>query len=359
VRAARPIAAASANGQASSAAPAARAGDLLRVEQLRTSFYTYEGVVYAVDGVDLVVPDGGALGLVGESGSGKSVTALSVMGLIDPPGQVEEGSRIVFDGVELTALDEKARSKIRGKQISMIFQDPMSSLNPVFSVGDQIAEAIRIHTGATKRGARDRAVEMLHVVGIPSAASRVDDYPHQFSGGMRQRVMIAMALSCQPKLLIADEPTTALDVTVQAQILELIAELKEQFGMALLLITHDFAVVAQVAEMVAVMYGGRIVEQGLVDEVLGQPLHPYTRALLRSVPRFGMTYKNPLQAIPGSVPSPMAWPQGCRFAPRCDAAFDRCDTDDPPLLRSGERAVACWLHETASRPTAAAEAPPT
>ena len=240
-------------------------------------------------------------------------------------------------------------AKIRGNEISMIFQEPMTSLNPVFTVGNQIAEAVRLHQGVGKTEAEERAVEMMRLVGIPSAEKRVHDYPHQMSGGMRQRVMIGMALSCNPKLLIADEPTTALDVTVQAQILELMKELREKLGMAILLITHDLGVVAEMVDEVAVMYGGRIVERGPVTEIFASPQHPYTEALLRSIPLLGMRYTTPLKAIRGMVPSPLDWPAGCRFAPRCDYAFERCETELPPLFRVERQESACWLCESGRR----------
>jgi oligopeptide/dipeptide ABC transporter ATP-binding protein len=329
--------------------------ELLRVEGLRTWFYTHGGVIRAVDGVDFSIAEGSALGVVGESGSGKSVTALSIMRLVDPPGRLEPGSRISFGGRDLASIDERAMSDIRGNEISMIFQEPMTSLNPVFRCGEQIAEAVRLHQGVGDREARDRAIEMMRLVGIPSPEKRVDDYPHQLSGGMRQRVMIAMALSCNPKLLIADEPTTALDVTVQAQILELMKELRERLGMSILLITHDLGVIAEMVDEVAVMYAGRIVERGPVREIFASPQHPYTEALLRSIPLLGMRYSQPLKAISGMVPSPLDWPAGCRFAPRCDYAFDRCATDDPPLLPVGEQQSACWLCEKGRRATAPPE----
>ncbi len=323
--------------------------ELLSVANLRTGFHTHGGVIRAVDGVDFAIEKGGALGVVGESGSGKSVTALSIMRLIDLPGRVEQGSNIVFEGRELATLDEDEMAKIRGNEISMIFQEPMTSLNPVFTVGDQIAEAVRLHQHVGKREAQERAIEMMRLVGIPSAEKRIHDYPHQMSGGMRQRVMIGMALSCNPKLLIADEPTTALDVTVQAQILELIKDLREQFGMAILLITHDLGVVAEMVDEVAVMYAGKIVERGPVKEIFASPQHPYTEALLRSMPLLGMRYTTPLQAIRGMVPSPLDWPIGCRFSPRCDYAFERCAEELPPLFEVGAQESACWLCETGPR----------
>jgi oligopeptide/dipeptide ABC transporter ATP-binding protein len=323
--------------------------ELLTVKDLRTSFHTHGGVIRAVDGVDFSIVKGGALGLVGESGSGKSVTALSIMRLIDLPGRIERGSSIMFEGRDLATLPEDAMARIRGNDISMIFQEPMTSLNPVFTVGEQIAESVRLHQGVDKKEADERAVEMMRRVGIPSAAKRVHDYPHQMSGGMRQRVMIGMALSCNPKLLIADEPTTALDVTVQAQILELMKDLREQLGMAILLITHDLGVVAEMVDQVAVMYGGRIVERGPVKEIFASPQHPYTEALLMSIPLLGMRYTTPLKAIRGLVPSPLDWPSGCRFAPRCDYAFERCAQELPPLFEVGAQESACWLCESGPR----------
>ncbi len=323
--------------------------ELLSVANLRTGFHTHGGVIRAVDGVDFTIEKGGTLGVVGESGSGKSVTALSIMRLIDLPGRVEQSSNIVFEGRELATLDEDEMAKIRGNEISMIFQEPMTSLNPVFTVGDQIAEAVRLHQHVGKREAQERAIEMMRLVGIPSAEKRIHDYPHQMSGGMRQRVMIGMALSCNPKLLIADEPTTALDVTVQAQILELMKDLREQFGMAILLITHDLGVVAEMVDEVAVMYAGKIVERGPVKEIFASPQHPYTEALLRSMPLLGMRYTTPLQAIRGMVPSPLDWPIGCRFSPRCDYAFERCAEELPPLFEVGAQESACWLCETGPR----------
>jgi len=316
---------------------------LLEVENLRTWFYTRGGVIRAVDGIDFSIPLGGTLGVVGESGSGKSVTALSVMQLIEAPGRIEEGTKIRLEGEDLAELPEGRMAKIRGNDISMIFQEPMTSLNPVFTVGDQIAEAVKLHQNVGAKEAMDRAVEMMQLVGIPSPAQRVQDYPHQLSGGMRQRVMIAMALSCNPKLLIADEPTTALDVTVQAQILELMKELRERLGMAILLITHDLGVVAEMVDEVAVMYAGRIVERGPVADIFADPQHPYTEALLDSIPLLGMRYSQPLKAIRGVVPSPLEWPPACRFAPRCDYVFAKCLAEDPPLLRVPPQESACWL----------------
>ncbi|HUG64626.1 MAG TPA: ABC transporter ATP-binding protein [Gaiellaceae bacterium] len=328
---------------------------LLEVRGMKTHFFTDEGVVRAVDGIDFHIDKGETLGIVGESGCGKSVTALSIMRLIPtPPGRIVEG-QIMYNGRNLLDLTPSQMRKIRGKEISMIFQEPMTSLNPVFTVGEQIAEAVRLHEDLGGKDAWVKAVEMLRLVGIPSAERRVHDYPHQMSGGMRQRVMIGMALSCNPKLLIADEPTTALDVTVQAQILELMKELRERLGMSILLITHDLGVIAEMVDEVAVMYAGRIVERGPVADVFASPQHPYTEALLHSIPVLGMTYAEPLKAIRGMIPNPLEWPTGCRFAPRCDYAFDRCLTDDPRLLPAGRQESACWLSEHGWRATKHAE----
>jgi oligopeptide/dipeptide ABC transporter ATP-binding protein len=324
-------------------------GPLLDVRNLRTWFHTRAGIVRAVDGIDLALDGGGTLCLVGESGCGKSVTAHSIMGLVDRPGRIMPESRIVFGGQDLVKSTESELRQVRGNEISMIFQEPMTSLNPVFTVGGQIAEAVKLHEEVDGRRAEERALEMMHMVGIPSPERRLRDYPHQMSGGMRQRVMIAMALSCRPRLLIADEPTTALDVTIQAQILELMKGLQERLGMAILLITHDLGVVAEMADQVAVMYAGRVVERGLVAEVFRAPQHPYTEALLHSIPLLGMTQEEPLHVIRGMVPNPLHWPQGCRFAPRCDHAFERCQAEDPPLLTAGSQESACWLCEGGRR----------
>jgi oligopeptide/dipeptide ABC transporter ATP-binding protein len=326
---------------------------LLEVSNLRTWFESPGGAIRAVDGVDFTLGAGRTLGIVGESGSGKSVTALSIMRLVEPPGRIQDGSSIVFGGRELTTLPERQLESIRGSEISMVFQEPMTSLNPVYTVGEQIAESVRIHRGAKGRAARERALEMLELVGIPEAARRLDDYPHQLSGGMRQRVMIGMALACDPKLIIADEPTTALDVTIQAQILELLAEVRQRLGMAILLITHDLGVVAEMCDDVVVMYAGRVVERGPVADVFTTPQHPYTEALLQSIPMLGMTQAEPLRVIRGNVPSPRDWPVGCRFRPRCDYAFDKC-VEQPPLLRVAPQESACWLCEGGRR----AAAPP-
>ena len=321
---------------------------LLEVENLRTSFQTERGTLRAVDGVDFELRRGRTLGVVGESGSGKSVTALSIMRLVDPPGWIDRGSRITFEGRELATVSEAQMEDVRGNEISMIFQEPMTSLNPVFTIGDQITEAIRTHERVGQKEALDRAVEMLELVGIPVARRRARDYPHQMSGGMRQRVMIAMALSCNPKLLIADEPTTALDVTIQAQILELMKDLRDRLEMSIMLITHDLGVVAEMADDVVVMYAGRVVERGPVADVFGSPQHPYTEALLHSIPMLGMTQAEPLKVIRGTVPSPFEWPTGCRFRPRCEYAFEKC-VEDPPLFEVGSQSSACWLCESGRR----------
>jgi peptide/nickel transport system ATP-binding protein len=320
---------------------------LLEIRGLKTHFFTEEGVVRAVDGVDLHIDKGETLGVVGESGCGKTVTALSVMKLIPmPPGKIVAG-QMLYEGRDLVTLPPAQMRKVRGKEISMVFQEPMTSLNPVFTIGEQIAEAVRLHEGLGRRAAMDKTVEMLKLVHIPNPERRVKEYPHQLSGGMRQRVMIAMALSCNPKLLIADEPTTALDVTIQAQILELLNELKAKLGMAVLLITHDMGVIAETAQRVMVMYAGKVVEEASVKELFKEPLHPYTQGLLRSIPRIdtAATQKKRLEAIPGVVPSLLHLPQGCRFAPRCQFVKPAYTEKEPPLkeVKSGHK-VACWLY---------------
>jgi peptide/nickel transport system ATP-binding protein len=316
---------------------------LLAIENLRTYFHTDAGLARAVDGVSLTVGAGETLGIVGESGCGKSVTALSILRLIRPPGRIEEGSRIVFEGRDLLALDERSIRAVRGNRIAMIFQEPMTALNPVFTVGDQIAEVARIHAHASRRDAWTRAVEMLERVGIPAPAERAREYPHQLSGGMRQRVVIAMALMMKPALVIADEPTTALDVTIQAQILELLASLQQQFGTSILLITHDFGVVAEMASRVVVMYGGEVVEHAPVRELFARAHHPYTEGLLAAMPRLGAD-RDRLKTIPGTVPPPTAWPSGCRFRDRCDVAWERCTLEHPPLYDVGAEHVSrCHL----------------
>ncbi|MGA9835933.1 MAG: ABC transporter ATP-binding protein, partial [Gemmatimonadaceae bacterium] len=309
---------------------------LLAIENLRTYFYTTAGVARAVDGLSLTVAPGETVGVVGESGCGKSVTALSILRLVAPPGRIETGSRIVFEGRDLLGLDERGMRAIRGNRIAMVFQEPMTALNPVFTVGDQVAEVARIHAGASRAAAWKRAVEMLDRVGIPAPDERAREYPHQLSGGMRQRVMIAMALVMQPALLIADEPTTALDVTIQAQILELLTELQNQFGMSVLLITHDLGVVAETASRVVVMYGGEAVEEAPVVDLFAHAHHPYTRGLLAAMPRLG-TSRGRLQTIPGTVPAPTDWPAGCRFRDRCASAWERCEREHPDLSAVGER----------------------
>jgi oligopeptide/dipeptide ABC transporter ATP-binding protein len=319
---------------------------ILKVTDLRTYFHTLDGLVKAVDGVDFEIPRGGRLALVGESGCGKSVTSLSIMRLIDtPPGEIASGE-IMFDGRDLLQLGRAEMQKVRGGEIAMIFQEPMTSLNPVLTIEDQLTEAILLHNKVTKSEAVGVALEALREVGINSPERRLKGYPHEMSGGMRQRVMIAMALACRPKLLIADEPTTALDVTIQRQILDLIKEIQVRTGTALLLITHDLGVVAETVERVAVMYAGRIVETGSVEEVLLHPRHPYTRGLLQSIPSRG-TKGKPLAVIKGVVPNPLRMPPGCKFQPRCPYAFDRC-AEEPELIaiRDG-RATRCWLEDRA------------
>ena len=318
-------------------------GNLIEIRDLQTSFFTGEGELRAVDGVSFAIEEGRTMGLVGESGCGKSVTALSTMQLIPRSAGRIVGGEIRYRGENLLDFDEARMRRVRGNEISMIFQEPMTSLNPVFTVGTQIEEAIVLHQRLSKKDARDKAVEMLRLVRIPDPDSRVDDYPHELSGGMRQRVMIAMALSCNPSLLIADEPTTALDVTIQAQILNLIEELQEQLGMALLLITHDLGVVAEQADDVAIMYAGRIVEHATPEIIFSRPLHPYTVGLLKSIPGYGGIGET-LEAIPGIVPSPLNLPDGCRFSDRCSRVEDRCRIREPELreVEAGHW-VSCFL----------------
>jgi oligopeptide/dipeptide ABC transporter ATP-binding protein len=322
---------------------------LLSVRNLRTWFHTSSGIARAVDGVSFDVMPHETVGVVGESGCGKSVTSLSILRLIDRPGAIEQGSVIEFEGRDLMSLPERQMRTIRGNRISMIFQEPMTSLNPVFTVGDQVAEVARVHTGASKREAWERAVEMLSTVGMPAAAERAKEYPHQLSGGLRQRVMIAMALMMGPALLIADEPTTALDVTIQAQILELLAEMQERMGMSILLITHDLGVIAESATRVLVMYAGQVVEEAPVGLLFSAPHHPYTEGLLAAMPRVGAERER-LAVIPGSVPPPTQWPTGCRFHDRCPFAWERCATEPPPLYRIGEGHVSrCHLADEPER----------
>ena len=318
---------------------------ILETKELQTYFYTSRGTVKAVDGVSFNIKAGETLGIVGESGSGKSVTASSVMRLVpDPPGKIVGGS-INFKGQDILAKSNEEMRKIRGNEISMIFQEPMTSLNPVYTIGDQIAEVIRLHKGLSEKKAIQEAIKMLEKVGIPSPEQRVHEYPHQMSGGMRQRIMIAMALACDPELLIADEPTTALDVTIQAQILDLMNDLKEEFGTAIMLITHDLGVIAEVADRVAVMYGGRVVEQAEIKEIFYNPQHPYTEGLIKSIPRLEGNKKR-LEPIRGTVPDPFNFPKGCKFANRCDYVEDRCLEKEPNLTQSSNtHNVRCFRHE--------------
>ncbi|GLI50524.1 MULTISPECIES: ABC transporter ATP-binding protein [Tepidanaerobacter] len=317
--------------------------NLVEVKNLKTYFFTEDGVVPAVDGVDFSIKEGETLGIVGESGCGKSVTSLSILRLVpSPPGKIVDGE-ILFRGENLLKKSEAEMRKIRGNDISMIFQEPMTSLNPVFTVGEQIAEAIELHQGLDKKQAMDKAVEMLKLVGIPSAEKRVYDFPHQMSGGMRQRVMIAMALSCNPSLLIADEPTTALDVTIQAQILELMKDLKKKLNTSIMLITHDLGVVAEMAENVLVMYAGKVVEYADVRTIFKEPKHPYTIGLMESIPRLDQP-REKLYVIEGTVPNPFDMPKGCRFHPRCPEAKDICVNREPELISSNNHQVSCWKY---------------
>jgi peptide/nickel transport system ATP-binding protein len=323
---------------------------LLLIENLCTRFDTLDGVVTAVDGIDLEVYPGETLGLVGESGCGKSVTALSILRLLRCPPAAIEG-RILFDGRDLLQMDAEAVRSVRGSEISMIFQEPMTSLNPVITIGEQVAEGVRLHKRLTRTESWQRAAEMLQKVQIPSPENRMSQYPHKFSGGMRQRAMIAIALACGPKLILADEPTTALDVTIQAQIMSLMLRLKDELQTAIVLITHDLGIVAEAASRVIVMYAGKIMEEAPVRELFKDPRHPYTRGLLGSVPVIGRS-KRPsrrLQEIPGMVPSPLRMPSGCRFNPRCSQAMPVCCTEPPPMIRLGEhRRVSCWLEAESS-----------
>ncbi len=320
---------------------------LLEVRDLRTWFSVEGGIARAVDGVSFAVARGESVGIVGESGCGKTVTSLSIMGLVpDPPGVVQPGSSIQFDGTEVVGAPEGVLRRLRGNRMAMIFQEPMTSLNPVHTVGRQIAESLVLHRNMGRREARGVAIGLLAEVGISEPERRFDEYPHRLSGGMRQRVMIAMALACEPDLLIADEPTTALDVTIQAQILDLLARLRSERGMALLLITHDLGVVAEVCDRVLVMYAGQVVEAGTVDELFQSPRHPYTRGLLDSIPGAGSGGR--LHPIGGTVPSPTRWPEGCRFHPRCPHAWERCEQEAPPFNHA-TRAARCWLEEEPER----------
>jgi oligopeptide transport system ATP-binding protein len=323
---------------------------LLEVKGLKTRFFTEDGVVHAVNGITYDLEEGDAMGIVGESGCGKSVSVLSVMRLIpQPPGKIV-GGEVLFEGRDMMTMDPEEVRKVRGNKIAMVFQDPMTSLNPVLTIGRQIDEALELHMGMDKHQARQRTVELLEMVGIPEAANRTDDYPHQFSGGMRQRVMIAMALSCNPRILIADEPTTALDVTIQAQIVELVKKLREDIGMAVIWITHDLGVVAGLAEKLIVMYSGYIVERASVKDVYGDPRHPYTIGLLGSLPRLDATRKQRLFSMRGLPPDLIDLQPGCPFAPRCDYVIDRCWEETPPLepVAIGHE-IACWVDVRSSQ----------
>lgn len=328
--------------------PKSRGETLLEVKGLKTHFFTEAGVIPAVAGVDFEVKRGEVLGLVGESGCGKSVTSLSIMGLVGHPGEIVDGE-IIFDGVDLTKLRESEMVHVRGNRISMIFQQPQSCLNPVFTVGDQLGEVLDIHQSMGKAAAEKRAIELLEMVGIPEPTSRVNAFPHELSGGMAQRVMIAMALACVPELLIADEPTTALDVTIQAQILDLMRNLGSRLETSIILITHDLGVVAEMCDRVLVMYAGRIVEEATVEELFQSPAHPYTQALIASTPVLGQAEKE-LQPIPGSVPNLINLPPGCKFAPRCKARVENdlqiCTEEEPHLISiEPNQKVRCWLYE--------------
>ncbi len=307
---------------------------LLELHDLHTFFYTDTGVARSVDGVSFRVNAGETLGVVGESGCGKSVTALSILRLVRPPGRIEAGSEIRFEGRDLLSLGEEEMRRVRGNRIAMVFQEPMTALNPVFTIGDQIAEVARIHAGMSRKEAAAKAVEMLRLVGIPAPEQRADEYPHQLSGGMRQRVVIAMALVMSPALVIADEPTTALDVTIQAQILELLADLTKRLGTSILLITHDLGVVAENCARVVVMYAGEVVEEAATPDLFARAHHPYTEGLLGAMPRVG-GHAERLATIPGTVPPPTAWPDGCRFRERCPYAWERCAAEHPPLYQIG------------------------
>ncbi|HEX8918209.1 MAG TPA: ABC transporter ATP-binding protein [Chloroflexota bacterium] len=316
---------------------------MLQVRDLNTHFRTRDGVVKAVDGVSFEVAPGASVGIVGESGSGKSVTSLSIMRLIDPPGYIVAGE-IIFKGRDLLQLSDEDMRRVRGDGITMVFQEPMSALNPVYTVGDQVAEVIQVHRDVGKRAAMERAVELFKMVGIPAAEQRVRDYPHNMSGGMRQRVVIAMALANDPDLLILDEPTTALDVTIQAQILELVKKLREEVNTGVLLITHDIGVIAEMSEEVIVMYGGKVMERAGVLQLIKDPKHPYTKGLLASIPSLGMKHQR-LNVIAGTVPNPLNMPPGCPFAPRCPSVMDICKTMPELKTLDDGRQVFCWLYE--------------
>lgn len=323
-----------------------RNSSILRIHNLHTHFFTEEGVAKALDGIDLEVEEGGTLGIVGESGCGKSVTALSIMRLIpDPPGKIIKG-KIVFDNKDLLTLSQAEIRKIRGRSISMIFQEPMTSLNPIFTIGDQISEALRLHEGMSKRVSWNKSIEILKMVEIPAAEQKLRAYPHQLSGGMRQRAMIAIALACSPRLIIADEPTTALDVTIQAQVLDLLRRLRKEMGMSMILITHSLGVIAETVEKVAVMYAGCIVEHANVRALFASPKHPYTQGLLESIPRMDVdrSKRNRLKTIPGLVPSLVDVPKGCRFSNRCQYVFDHCAKEPDLFEVESKHFVRCWLH---------------
>ena len=325
---------------------------VLEVTGLKTQFFTQDGVVQAVNGITYELNEGETLGIVGESGCGKSVSVMSLMRLIPmPPGKIV-GGQAIFEGRDLMEIDDDEMRSVRGNKIAMIFQDPMTSLNPVLTIGQQVSEALELHLGMSKSEGRQRTVELMEMVGIPSAADRVDDYPHQFSGGMRQRVMIAMGLSCNPQILIADEPTTALDVTIQAQIVDLVKKLRDEIGMAIIWITHDLGVVAGLADRVAVMYAGFIVEEAPVKDLYGDPRHPYTLGLLQSLPRLDEERGRRLASIEGLPPDLIALPEGCPFYARCDYRVDRCQVDNPPLEPvAPNHKVACWVDVTTANPT--------
>jgi oligopeptide/dipeptide ABC transporter ATP-binding protein len=316
---------------------------MLEVRDLRTYFRTMDGIVKAVDGVSFDIDSGASVGIVGESGSGKSVTSLSIMRLIDPPGWIA-GGQILFQGKDLSKLSDRQMEEIRGDDITMVFQEPTTALNPVYTVGNQVAEVLRVHRNLSRRAARNRVIELFKLVGIAGAERRVDDYPHNLSGGLRQRVMIAMALANEPDLLILDEPTTALDVTIQAQILELVKKLRQEVNTAVLLITHDIGVIAEMSDEVIVMYGGKVMEHGTVLQIIKDPKHPYTKGLLSSIPSIGMK-NHRLNVIAGAVPSPLNLPPGCPFAPRCPYVMDICRTMPALKTLDDGRQVFCWLYE--------------
>ncbi len=325
---------------------------ILDVIDLRTRFHIAEGTVHAVNGVSFHLNQGERVGVVGESGCGKSVTMMSIMRLIPiPPGEIASG-QVFFNGKDLLKIDESEMEEIRGKEIAMVFQDPMTAFNPVLSVGRQLGEPLRVHLGMDKTQIQQRSIELLEKVGISEPASRLKDFPHQFSGGMRQRAMIAMALSCSPSILIADEPTTALDVTIQAQIVELVQSIREEMNMSVIWITHDLGVVAEIAERVIVMYSGFIVEEAIVDNLYSDPRHPYTQALLAALPRVDLRREKRLHSIPGAPPNLLVEPKGCPFAPRCELTIDRCLQEMPPLIQvaSDNHRAACWIDLTTGKP---------